>query len=119
MTNLPYLYSLDGKPAGPNCGGLYPWAIKGCRDYFSADIVGPIDIGVDDSLPAGRIPAPVTPATEARFLCPLRIIHRDLIAVEETRTAGIAFLGEYHTDAHQLCFVGKQLDQSGVRVAVA
>jgi len=102
----------------PNCRDRYPWAVKGCRDYFSADIVGPIDIGVDDSLPAGRIPAPVTPATEARFLCPLRIINRDLIAVEETRTAGIAFLGEYHTDAHQLCFVGKQLNKSGMRVAV-
>jgi hypothetical protein len=24
MTNLPQLYSLDGKPSGPNCGGLYP-----------------------------------------------------------------------------------------------
>src|SRR5205823_2363639 len=33
---------LDGKPSGPNCRGRYPWAVKGCRDYFSANVVAAI-----------------------------------------------------------------------------
>jgi len=45
MTKLPELYSLDGKPSGPNCGGRYPWA-KGCREYFSANVKRPIHIGM-------------------------------------------------------------------------
>src|SRR6266566_7701342 len=99
----------------PNCRGRYPSTIKGCRDYFSANVVAAIHIGVDDSLPAGRIPAPVPPATETWFRCPGRIIHRDIIAVKKTGFAGIALLGENHTDAHQLCFVGEQLDETGMR----
>jgi hypothetical protein len=102
----------------PNCRGRYPWAVKGCRDYFSANVVAAIHVRVDDALPARIIAAPVSPAAEARFLCPLRIIHRDLIAVKETGFAGVALFREDHTDAHQFRLVGQQLDKPGVRVAV-
>src|SRR5260370_25807680 len=56
MTDLPQPYSLDGKPFGPNCSGLYPWA-KGCREYFSAAVVRAVHIGIDWGTTFDAIPA--------------------------------------------------------------
>src|SRR2546430_11288170 len=67
MTDLPQLYSLDGKPSGPNCGGLYPSA-KGCREYFSADVETAIHIGMNGGTPFDTIPAAISAARELRFV---------------------------------------------------
>ena len=40
----------DGKPPGPNCNGPYPWAIKGCREYFSGDVERPVHVGIDQAV---------------------------------------------------------------------
>ena len=48
---------------GAYCGGLYPWA-EGCRDYFSADVVRAVDIGVDGSTPFDAILATISAARE-------------------------------------------------------
>ena len=71
MTDLPQLYSLDGKPSGPNCGGLYPWA-KGCREYFSADVVAAVHIGMDGGTPFDTIPATIATPRELRFVLLIR-----------------------------------------------
>src|SRR5260370_9866784 len=106
---------LDGKPPGPNCRGRYPWAIKGCGDYFSADVVGAIDIGVDDPLTAGIIPASVTPATETRFSRTCGIVNRDLVSVKEAGTARVAFHRVNHPDSPPVILFGKQLNIPGIR----
>jgi hypothetical protein len=45
-----------GKPDRANCGAPYPQAIKGCREYFSADVVAAIDIRVHRCPPLDFVP---------------------------------------------------------------
>ena len=78
---------LDGEPSGPNCRCPYPYA-KGGRDYFSADVVRPVHIAVDQAVPAGTIPAPVPLPAEARVLLPRWIVGRQGIPIQEARLAG-------------------------------
>lgn len=56
---------LDIKPPGPNCRCPYPLA-KGGRDSFSANVIRPVHIAVDQTGAVGTIPAPVPPAAEVR-----------------------------------------------------
>jgi len=51
----------------PNCGGLSPWA-KGCREYFSADVVTAVDIGMNGGSPFDTIAAAISAARELRFV---------------------------------------------------
>ena len=113
MTNV-HRFSFHGKPDRPNCGGLYLWAIKGCREYFSANVVGAVHIGVDDTLAAGKVPATFASPAEMRFLSPLRIVDWQRIAVQETGEAGVAFFGENDCDADQGRLVLEHLDEAGV-----
>src|SRR5258708_19508076 len=86
MTDLPQLYSLDGKPSGPNCGGLYPSA-KGCREYFSADVETAIHIGMNGGTPFDTIPAAISAAREMQFVSLLHSL--------------IAIIGGQDTEAQQ------------------
>jgi hypothetical protein len=105
-------------PSRPNCWGRYPSAIKGCWDYFSADVVGAVDIGVDDPLAAGVIPAPVTSATETRFFRTSGIVGREEVSVEEARLTRIALLREEDADPNQFGLVRELFNEPCVRVAV-
>src|SRR5258707_5043492 len=82
---------LDGKPPGPNCGGLYPSTIKGCREYFSTDVVGAVDIGVDGSTPFDAVPTAIPATSEAGFVLLLRPLGRvgcrEHITIQEAGTA--------------------------------
>jgi len=73
---------------------------------------------MNDPLVTGVIPAPVTSATEAWFLGACWIVNRQRITVKEAGLTGIAFFGDDHRDTDQLRFVGEQLDETGVWVAV-
>src|SRR5437867_763135 len=106
---------LDGLPSGPNCRGRYPWAIKGCRDYFSANVVAAIHIGVNEPLAAGIIPAPIPSATEARFLRPRMIINWDRIAVKEAGAARIALFRDDHRNSNKLGFVDEEVNEPSMR----
>src|SRR5215471_15507151 len=96
----------------PNCGGRYPSAIEGCREYFSGDVVTAVDIGVDGSTSFDAVPAAIPATGEARFVLlfqPLgRVVCWKHIAIQEAGTAGIGFFGEQHGDSNKLCFVGEQ-----------
>src|ERR1700694_1410647 len=70
---------------------------------------------MDDPLPARKIPAPISSATETWFLCAYRIIDWDLITVKETGTAGIALFREGHLNPQQVRLVGEQLSEPGMR----
>ena len=77
---------LDGEPSRPNCrGGLYPSAIKGCREYFSPNVQAAIHVGMDDPLIAGIIPASISTPTELWLHFSRWIIGRKRITVEKTR----------------------------------
>src|SRR5260370_10361900 len=114
MTNLPRLYSLDGKPPGPNCGGLYPSA-KGCREYFAGDSIAAIDIGMDGSTPFDTVPATLSSPREAWLLLLVRsllgIVDRKHIPIEETGLAGVGLLRDDHPDANRLRLVGEQVQK--------
>jgi hypothetical protein len=116
---MPYLYSLDGKPSGPNCRGRYPLAIKGCREYFSTDVVGAIHVRVDGCSPFDAVPTFVARPREAGVVLLLgsqvRVVGRKRIAIQEAGTARIGFLSDEHRDARPLRFVGEQLDEFGMR----
>src|SRR5215472_16282687 len=105
-------YSLDGKPSGPNCGGLYPWA-KSCREYFSSDIETAVHIGMDGGTAFDMIPAPITTTRKAGLLLLLgslsRVIAGQGVQVQEASFAGIALFRDQHADALCLCFVHKEL----------
>src|SRR5258708_17417796 len=109
---------LDGKPPGPNCGGLYPSAVEGCREYFSTDVVGAVNIGVHGSTPFDAVPTAIPATREVRFVTLLlavgRVVCWEHIAIQEAGTAGVGFFGEQHRNAHQLGFVGEQLDEPGM-----
>src|SRR5215467_5455779 len=45
---------------------------KGCRDYFSADVVTAVDIGMDGRAPCDTIPAPIATPRELRFVLLIR-----------------------------------------------
>src|SRR2546425_776395 len=111
MTNV-HRFSFHGKPDRPNCGGLYLWAIKGCREYFSRDVITAVDISMDEALATCPIPPPVASATETRFLCLLGLVGGKRIAVQETGLAGVAFFGHDDCDAHQRRFVLEHLDEA-------
>ncbi len=109
MTHLPQVYSLDGKPSGPNCGGLYPSAIKGCREYFASDIVGAVDIGVDGRASFNAVPAAISAPSEAGlallFGSLLRVVGGQHIPIEKAGFAGVALFGDHHSDANGLRLV--------------
>src|SRR5229473_1766141 len=111
MTNV-HRFSFHGKPDRPNCGGLYLSAIKGCREYFSSDVITAIDIGMDEALATCPIPPPIASATETRFLRPLGVVGGKRIAVQETGLACVAFFGNDDGDAHQRRFVLEHLDEA-------
>ena len=111
MTNV-HRFSFHGKPDRPNCGGLYLSAIKGCREYFSSDVITAIDIGMDEALATCPIPPPIASATETRFLRPLGVVGGKRIAVQETGLACVAFFGNDDCDAHQRRFVLEHLDEA-------
>jgi hypothetical protein len=97
MTDLPQLYSLDGKPSGPNCGGLYPSA-KGCREYFSADVETAVHIGMNGGTPFDTIPAAISAAREMRFVFLIHalsgIIGGQDIEVQEAGFARVTLFGD-------------------------
>ena len=86
MTNV-HRFSFHGKPDRPNCGGLYLWAIKGCREYFSSDVITAVDIGMDEALATYPIPPPVASATETRFLRSLGVVGPTSCATRLERVA--------------------------------
>src|SRR5215471_18405196 len=108
MTNLPQPSSLDGKPPGPNCGGLYPWA-KGCREYFSSDVKGPIHVGMDGSATFDAIPAAIATTRETRFVLLLGFLHWIIggkwVEVQEAGFARVALFGHDHPDTSCLRFI--------------
>ena len=63
------LFHSDGKPPGTNCCALYSWA-KGCRSYFSQDVVTAVHIRVQNPFPTGIIPTSITTPTESGWLFP-------------------------------------------------
>src|SRR5260370_20975491 len=100
MTNV-HRFSFHGKPDRPNCGGLYLSAVKGCREYFSSDVITAIDIGMDEALATCPIPPPIASATETRFLRPLGVVGGKRIAAQEPGLACVAFFCTDDRDAHQ------------------
>jgi hypothetical protein len=72
MTNLPQPYSLDGKPDAAELRWPLSPSAKGCREYFSADVVRAVDIGVDGGTPFDTIPAAIATARELRFVLLIR-----------------------------------------------
>src|SRR5260370_7643287 len=103
MTNV-HSFSFHGKQDRPNCGGLYLSAIKGCREYFSSDVITAVDIGMDEALATCPIPPPVASATETRFLRPLGAVGGKRIAVQETPPPCAPFFDNNDFDPHQLRF---------------
>src|SRR5215472_16116649 len=93
-----------GKPDRANCGALYPQAVKGCREYFSADVVAAIDIRVQRRAPLDSVPPTRPDAGKARFLfllLPLlRVIGGERVPVEKAGFAGISFFREEDPDAY-------------------
>jgi hypothetical protein len=117
MSLAPWCFA--SKLDGTNCRAPYPWAIKGCREYFSANVVGTVDIGMNRLAPFDFIPATGSCAGKTRLfllLCPLtRIIIWQRITIEKTRFAGLGFFGEQDGHANRLSFVGQHLDKLGMR----
>src|SRR5438876_101206 len=111
MTNV-HRFSFHGKPDRPNCGDLYLWAIKGCREYFSSDVITAVDIGMDEALATCPIPSPVASTTETRLLRPLGVVGGKRIAVQKTGLACVAFFGHDDSDAHQRRLVLEHLDET-------
>ena len=107
---------------GAHCGGLYPWA-KGCRDYFSSDVKGPIHVGMDGSATFDAIPAAIATTRETRFVLLLGalrwIIGWEWVEVQEAGFARVALFPNDHANADQLRFIRQHLDEPTVRVAVA
>jgi hypothetical protein len=68
MTDLSYFYSLDGKPNAAELRWPLSPSAEGCREYFSADVVRAVDIGVDGSTPFDTIPAAISAARELRLV---------------------------------------------------
>src|SRR5689334_19109566 len=98
----------------PNCGGRYPWA-KGCREYFSADVVTAVDISMDGGTPFDTIPAPIAATREARLVFPIlslgRMIGRHFVQIQEAGLARVTLFGNHHPHAHRLRLVGEQLQK--------
>src|SRR5215467_1628507 len=96
----------------PNCGGRYPWS-KGCREYFSADVVAAVDIGMDGSAPFDAIPAAISIAGEVRLLFLVgslaRIVGRQHIEIPKTGFARITFFRDHHPHPNRLRLRGEQL----------
>src|SRR5215469_11517338 len=63
----------------------------------------------------GPIPAPVASAAETEFISSLGIVGRDLITVQETGFAGVAFFGDDYRDTDQCSFVAQHFDKVRVR----
>src|SRR5258708_13748844 len=105
MTDLPQLYSLDGKPSGQNCGGLYPWA-KGWREYFSADVETAVHIGMNGATTFDTIPAAISAAGELRFVFLIHsligIIGGQGIELQEAAFARVTLFGDHHPNPHCL-----------------
>ena len=108
-----------GKPDRANCGAPYPQAVKGCREYVSADVVAAIDIRVKRRSPLDCVPPTGPGAGKARslfLLLPLlRVIGGQRVPVEKAGFTGIGFFREDDPDTHGFGFVGQQLDEPGVR----
>src|SRR6266403_268611 len=115
MTNDAIGSCLDGKPPRPDCGGRYPWAIEGCREYFSADVVGAIHISMHRGSPFDPIPAPITSPAEPVIRLVGRIVDWHHIAIEEAGFAGITFFGDDDCDTDQFGLVAQHLDEARMR----
>src|SRR6266566_3391002 len=96
----------DGKPPGPNCNGPYPWAINGCREYFSGDVERPVHVGIDQAFARSLIhpPADASPA-KVWLLLASGIIGWKLVPIQERSFACVGLFGDSHRDANQFRFV--------------
>src|SRR6266700_6821010 len=106
---------LDGKPPGPDCGGLYPSTIKGCREYFSSDVVGAIHISMHRVSSFDPIPASITPPAECVLRLAVGIVDWHRIAIEEAGLAGIALFGGDDCDTDQFGLVAQHRDEARMR----
>ena len=83
------------------------------RSYVANDIVGAVYIRID----GGSVRRPIQhalhpPSTEGGYR--YRAVDRQRIGIEEAGRAGVALLGDEHSDAHQLRLVGQQLDEASM-----
>jgi len=106
---------LDGKPPGPDCEGLYPSTIKGCREYFSSDVVGAIHISMHRVSSFDPIPASITPPAERVLGLVARIVDWHRIAIAEAGFAGIALFSDDDCDPNQLGLVAQHRDEARMR----
>src|SRR5258707_1663510 len=100
---------------GAHCRGRYPWAIKGCRDYLSGNVIGAIHIRMNRASSFDPIPASITPPAEHVPCLIVGTVDGHGIVVEETRFTGIALFSAHHTDTDHLCFVGQQVNEASIR----
>src|SRR5712692_7507482 len=98
MTNDDIISCLNGQPHGPDCGGLYTSTIKGCREYFSADVVGAIHVRMHRRPSVDPIPASITPPAECVLRLIVGIVDWHRITIEEAGLAGIALFGDDDRD---------------------
>lgn len=81
---------------------------KSVRDYFTQDVVGGVDIGLDQPSIAGTEQA--APDTLA---CILLVLANRLL-VEEGTLAGVTFFGDDDLNPDECGFVGEQVDELGM-----
>ena len=98
-----------GQPDRANCGALYPSTIKGCREYFSANVIAAIDIRMDGRTSFDAVPAPRSRPRKTWLVflfCPLGgIIGGKRVTIQETGLAGVGFFREDDGDTHRFGFV--------------
>src|SRR2546423_10775868 len=106
---------LDSKPPGTNCRARYSSA-KGCRSYFSADVVTAVHIGMDN-LPVSRlIPTACNPfPAKRRWLRLFWIVGGNVVQVKKSSFGRVAFFVGHHLNAHERPFVLHHLKKTGVR----
>ena len=81
------------------------------RDYFSHNVVAPIDISIDLLACRRSKQAALHPLALVLLMLAYRFI------IQETALARIAFLGEDDGDSNQLCLVGEHVDEPRMREA--
>lgn len=109
ISHSPYRWFLcGGKPQGANYNALYPVG-ESRRDCFSNQVIGRIDIGVDEP-PIRRLEQAAGDA-----LAQVDGLLADSFQVQETAFASVAFLLVDDPDTGQHRFVGDQLNETGHR----
>ncbi len=108
-------FRLDSKPSGTNCRARYSSA-KGCRSYFSANVVTAVHIGMDH-LPISRsIPTACNPLpTKRRWLRSFGIVGGNVVQIKKRSFRRVAFFVGNHLNAHERSLVLQHLNKTGMR----